>query len=308
MYSAFSGRELAQLKSDRGLSICVCLPALDEVSTISPICTEIDTYLRGELRLVDELVVVDCGSEDGTVERARSSGAQVFQSAALAPTMSFGGKGEALWKSLSVIDSNIVVWLDSDVSNFESAWVVELLRPLLEGHALMSKGSYRRPLRENGRVQAHGGGRVTELVARPLICALWPSLAHLKQPLAGETASFTSLLRELPFLSGYAVELGLIVGFAGRYGSDAITDVDLGVRQHRNRPLEELGQMSFEIIHGAALLLEAERRSSGLDLSGVLTQPRGATVMTHHADIRRLAPRVALDEPSTTHDLASAQP
>lgn len=307
MSSASSGRALAQLKADRGLSICVCLPALNEEATISSICTRIDTELRRELRLVDELIVIDCSSRDRTVERALTSGATVFQSADLGPDMSFGGKGEALWKSLSVIDSTIVVWLDSDVSNFEAAWVVELLGSILEGHALMTKGSYRRPLLEDGRLHHHGGGRVTELVARPLINALWPSLAHLKQPLAGETASFTSLLRELHFLSGYAVELGLVVEFARHYGSDSIRDVDLGVRRHRNRPLEELGRMSFEIIHGAGLLLEAEHRTAGLDLSGVLTQPRGSTVTTHLIDIRRLAPRATLDD-SFTDNVAMAQP
>lgn len=306
MSSASSGRDLARLKTDRGLTICVCLPALNEEATISSICARIDTELRREVQLVDELIVIDCGSGDRTVERARNSGATVFQSAALGPNMSFGGKGEALWKSLSAINSSIVAWLDSDVSNFEAVWVVDLLRSLLEGQALMAKGSYRRSLGENGRLLDHGGGRVTELVARPLINALWPSLAHLKQPLAGETASFTSLLRQLHFLSGYAVELGLVVEFARHYGSDSIRNVDLGVRNHRNRSLEELGRMSFEIIHGAALLLEAEHRTPSLDLCGVLTQPRGSTATTHHIDIRRLTPRVALSDSFTTDDLAAA--
>jgi glucosyl-3-phosphoglycerate synthase len=186
------------------------------------------------------------------------------------------------------------VWVDSDVSNFDTHWVVELLAPLLTGKALMTKGSYRRPLSLNGSVEEDGGGRVTELLARPLINALWPELTHVRQPLAGECAGFTSLLRDVPFLSGYAVELGLLVEFAHRYGPDSICDVDLGTRMHRNRPLREVAKISFEIIHGAAGLLEAHRRTPNLNLSNVLIQPGDLTDSVHHVDIRRLPPRIAL--------------
>ena len=294
MSSVSSGRELVQLKRARGLSVAVCLPALNEQDTIGTICQETTVGLRDGLGLVDELLVVDSGSEDDTVLRAREAGATVFRSSHLAPELPFGGKGEALWKSLAATNCSIIVWVDSDVCNFDSNWVVELLAPLLAGKALMTKGSYRRPLSTNGSVDEDGGGRVTELLARPLINALWPELVHVKQPLAGECASYTSLLREVPFLTGYAVELGLLVEFAHRYGPDSICDVDLGTRMHRNRPLREVAKMSFEIIHGAAGLLEAHQRTPRLNLSNVLVQPGDLTDSIHHVDIRRLPPRIAL--------------
>jgi glucosyl-3-phosphoglycerate synthase len=147
MSSVSSGDELAQAKKDRGQSICVCLPALNEEATIGRICEQIHTELCRGIELVDDLIVIDCGSQDGTVKQARRNGARVFQSAELTPQIAFGGKGEALWKSLSAAGNNtIMVWLDSDVSNFDATWVVRLVQPLLEGQALMTKGSYRRPL------------------------------------------------------------------------------------------------------------------------------------------------------------------
>jgi glucosyl-3-phosphoglycerate synthase len=294
-----SGDQIARAKKDRGQSICVCLPALNEETTIGSICEQIHTELCGGIELVDELLVIDCGSQDETVKHAEANGARVFQSAELAPQIAFGGKGEALWKSLGAARNNtIMVWLDSDVSNFDAAWVVKLVRPLLEGQALMTKGSYRRPLTTDDGGRNEEGGRVTELLARPLINALWPSLAHLRQPLAGECASFTSLLCELPFLSGYSVELGVLVEFARRYGGDSITDVDLGIRKHRNRSLDELGRMSFEILHGAVRLLEAERRIPGLDVYSVLSQPQGATTVLHQVNVRRFERQATLGDAS----------
>jgi glucosyl-3-phosphoglycerate synthase len=298
MSSVSSGSDLALLKRDRGQTVTVCLPALNEEATIGAICDEVTTLMRGG-GLVDELLVIDSGSEDDTVRVARAAGAIVHRSAELLPSIPFGGKGEAMWKSLAATESSIVVWLDADVANFEGRWVVELLAPLLQGRALLIKGSYRRPLTMNGSIDEDGGGRVTELLARPLINALWPNLAHVRQPLAGECAGYTSLMRNVPFLSGYAVELGLLVEFAHQYGGDAITDVDLGMRIHRNRPLREVGKMSFEIIHGALSLLESHNRATDLILSNVLVQPGDTVDSVHHVDIRRLPPRTTLIEAPT---------
>ena len=306
MSSISSGRGLASLKKERGLSVAVCLPALNERQTIGRICKEIGGELRDELGLVDKLFVVDSGSVDDTVLRAQETGADVYRTSQLAPDIPSGGKGEALWKSLDATNCSIIVWIDSDVSNFETDWVVELLRPLLTGRALMTKGSYRRPLSTNGCVDENGGGRVTELLARPLINALWPELARVKQPLAGECASFTSLLLEVPFLSGYAVELGLLVDFAHRYGPDSICNVDLGTRTHRNRPLADVAKMSFEILHGAARLLETHRRTPHLNLSNVFIQPGELTDSIHHVEIRRLPPRVSLIESLEQNDAVMA--
>jgi glucosyl-3-phosphoglycerate synthase len=296
MSSVSSGNDLARMKNERGHRVGVCLPALNEADTIGPICDEVDLRLRRELGLVDELLVVDCGSQDNTRAQARRHGAEVVQITDIAPDIRFGGKGEALWKSLATTDCSIIVWLDSDVANFEASWVVKLLEPLLRGEALLTKGSYRRPLLTEDSVQADGGGRVTELLARPLISALWPQLAQIRQPLAGECAGFTSLLRDLPFLSGYAVELGVLVQFANRFGIDSIRDVDLGARIHRNRPLRDLARMSFEIVQGAFSLLEAEGRTPALQLSNVLVQPGDLTETVHQVDIRLLPPRHSLAE------------
>ena len=286
MFSVFSGRALARVKRQRDLKIAVCLPTLNEEATVGDICDRISADLISELGLVDELLVIDCGSTDATVEAALQRGAEVFATSAIAPAMDLGGKGEALWKSLSISDCDIIVWLDSDVSNFTSSWVVDLLGPLLTGQALLTKAFYRRHLRD----EEEGGGRVTELLARPLINALWPAIGHLRQPLAGECASFTRLLRDIPMLSGYAVELGLMAEFARRYGGSSIAQVDLGVRRHRNRPLHQLALTSFDIIRGAGLLLESEGRPvmGGLNNTFIGSGTTGDTYSSH---VRRLPPR-----------------
>jgi glucosyl-3-phosphoglycerate synthase len=296
---------VSRLKRERGITLSACVPTLNEEETIVGVCREITT-LRGRGGLVDELVVIDSGSDDDTVHLARAEGATALLARELAPAgqPNGGGKGEAMWKSLSAVNGDIIVWLDADVVNFSAGWLPKLSAPLLTSEALLTKAFYRRPLLRQGDAFEEGGGRVTELVARPLINALWPALAYIRQPLAGECAGFTSLLRKMPFLTGYAVELGLLVAFAERHGDDRIAQVDLGVRLHRNRPLHELARTSFEIIHGAALLLEDEGRTGDLRLSPTLVQQGSA----HRVDVHRLPPREVVDSSSASRPTRSSPP
>jgi glucosyl-3-phosphoglycerate synthase len=236
--------------------VSVCLPARDEAATIGRIVAAVRRDLIEREGLVDEIVVIDDGSTDDTARVAVAEGALVFAESAILPELPSGtGKGNALWKSLYVCRGDVICWLDADIRNFNTDFVTRLVRPLIDDReVLFTKGYYRRPL--NGLPS--GGGRVTELVARPLISHWFPGLRDIIQPLSGEYAGRREILEELPFVEGWGVELALLVDLAQRYGTDAITQVDLGVREHRNRPLDELGPQAL------AIFLAAMRRS-GVD-------------------------------------------
>jgi glucosyl-3-phosphoglycerate synthase len=219
--------------------IVVCIPARDEVRTIGAIVSCIRTHLLDGAGLVDEIIVVDDGSADGTAAEALRSGATVVSGPGL-------GKGEAMAAARSRGD--YVVFLDGAVENFAAHYVTGLLGPLLCGSGkVLVKGSYARPLGD----QPTGGGRVTELVAKPLISLLFPDLCGVDQPLAGETALRSDVLDDLELSGGYGVEIGLLVDVWRRFGTEAIAQVDLGERRHRNRPLSELGPQAREVIEAA---------------------------------------------------------
>ena len=212
--------------------------------------------------LVDEIVVVDSGSTDRTAQVAAEAGALVVAAADIAPGLGHvRGKGEALWKSLHVLDGDIVTWIDTDISNIQPRFVYGLLGPLLkESRIQYVKGFYQRPIREGDKLLSEGGGRVTELMARPLINLFFPELSGIIQPLAGEYAGRRALLESVPFYTGYSVEIGLLVDILEAQGISAIGQVDLERRIHRNQPLGNLSQMSYVILQGAIRKLEERHR------------------------------------------------
>jgi glucosyl-3-phosphoglycerate synthase len=258
---------LAARKRAMGLTVSVVLPARNEAPTIRGVVAAVSTLADV---LVDEIVVVDGGSTDGTPDIAAASGARVHQADMILPT--FGpslGKGDSLWRSLTVTGGDIVVFLDTDVRNPDPKFVAGLLGPLLsETSVHLVKAFYERPVKLDRVQYPTGGGRVNELTARPLINLWWPQLAGLVQPLSGEYAARRTLLEQLPFFTGYGVELGMLIDTLDLLGPDAIAQVDLATRIHRNQPLPALSRMAFGILQVAARRLADEGRAvypPGLD-------------------------------------------
>lgn len=241
--------DLLRLKEQGGHRITVALPALDEAATIGPICETIGSELRERVPFVDELLVIDSGSSDATIEIATATGATVYRGAELTELGNIYGKGDCLWRSLTVATGDIIVWLDSDTRNLHEGFVLDLVAPLLVNRQfVMTKAFYDRPLVTQEEVLATGGARVTELAVRPLLQLFYPELVGIIQPLSGEYAGFTDVWRSLPFFTGYGVEIGLLVDVAERFGIGSIAQVDLGVRLHRNRSVLELGRASFQVV------------------------------------------------------------
>lgn len=258
----WAAAELVAAKEGRTVS--VVLPALDEAETIGPVIDTITPMLGG---LVDELIVLDSGSTDDTAARAAAAGARVvYREEALPEVPVRAGKGEALWRSLAATSGDIVVFIDSDLLDPDPMFVPRLVGPLLTATGLqLVRGFYRRPLRLGGGEDATGGGRVTELVARPLLAALRPELSCVLQPLGGEYAGTRELFTSVPFAPGYGVEIGILIDTYDKYGLDAIAQVNLGLRVHRNRPLHELAPMSRQIV--ATLLNRCGIPDSGTGLT-----------------------------------------
>ncbi len=243
----FDAAQLVEAKAGRTVS--VCLPAHNEATTVASIVQVIREQLVERHRLVDELLVIDDHSTDATATVASAAGAGVIDAASVLGAYPNGpGKGRALWKSVFASSGDIVVWCDADVTNFSTAFIVGILGPLLTASdVLYSKGFYRRPLGTGGE----GGGRVTELVARPLLSLLYPHLTDLVQPLSGEYGGYRHVLERVPFVIGYGVEIGLLIDLSERFGIDSLAQVDLGVRRHRNRPLSQLGPQAMTIMQVA---------------------------------------------------------
>ncbi|HSI99709.1 MAG TPA: glucosyl-3-phosphoglycerate synthase [Patescibacteria group bacterium] len=254
--------KLLALKERHNVTISVGLPTLNEEKTVGTVIKRVKGALMDRVPLIDQLVVIDSNSEDRTVEIATELGVPVFRHPEILPeTGSHVGKGEALWKSLHVLDGDIVAWIDTDISNIQPRFVYGLLGPLLrEPKIQYVKGFYQRPIRQGDIHQAEGGGRVTELMARPLINLFFPELSGMIQPLSGEYAGRRDLLERLPFFTGYAVEIGLLIDILEQAGLSAIGQVDLERRIHRNQPLGNLSQMSYVILQGAIRKLEERHR------------------------------------------------
>ncbi|MBV8540246.1 MAG: glucosyl-3-phosphoglycerate synthase [Pseudonocardiales bacterium] len=240
----------------RGRTVSVVMPALNEEATVGALVGELRSLVGG---LVDELVVMDSGCTDRTAEVARAAGARVVHRTDVLPELKpWPGKGEVLWRSLAATSGDLLVFIDSDLVDFDSGFVPALLGPLLlrlrraRQRVALVKGFYRRPLRIESPDAGTLGGRVTELLARPLLNTLRPELAGVVQPLGGEYAASRAFLESVPFAAGYGVEIGLLLDAHTSYGLDGLAQVNLGVRKHRNRSLLELGVMSRQIL-GAAL-------------------------------------------------------
>ncbi len=237
---------LVEAKRRLDLAISVCLPARDEEATVGAIVAGVREQLVDGTGLVDEVVVVDDGSVDATAALARAAGARVVRAdETLADLPSGSGKGNALWKSLYACDGDLLCWLDADIRNFDPHFVTRLVAPLLTTpDVALVKGFYRRPLAG----EPSGGGRVTELMARPALSYLFPTLTRFVQPLAGEYAGRRVVLESIPFVEGWGVEIGMLIDVASRFGVHAVAQVDLGVREHRNRPLVELGPQAMAVL------------------------------------------------------------
>jgi glucosyl-3-phosphoglycerate synthase len=251
------------LKEKQGLTVSLVLPTLNESETIGPIVRRAVREMQERYPLLDEILVIDSDSTDDTIAIARAEGARVITHPEVLPRYgSFRGKGEALWKSLFETTGDIVVWADTDVRNWHHRMVYGTLGPLLvEPRLQYVKGYYQRPIVEAGVLKEGGGGRVTELVARPLINLFFPELSGMIQPLSGEYAGRRSLLEQIPFFTGYAVEIGHLIDAAERAGIEGLGQVDLERRVHRNQELEGLSRMSFVILQAVMKRLEERRRA-----------------------------------------------
>jgi glucosyl-3-phosphoglycerate synthase len=270
-WATWTPEELVAAKG--GATISVVLPARDEEGTVGDVVAAIRADLVAALPLVDEIVVMDSDSRDRTAQVAARAGARVVACSDVVPELGTRpGKGEALWKSLFVTSGDLLVFVDADLVDVGSHYVTGLLGPLLtQPDVALVKAFYDRPLVTEEGVSPHGGGRVTELVARPLLNLLWPGLAGLVQPLSGEYAGRRAALERLPFACGYGVEIGMLLDLVGSYGIEVLAQVDLGHRVHRHQPDTALGAMAAEILVTALRRLP---RAPELSVDAGLTQFR----------------------------------
>jgi glucosyl-3-phosphoglycerate synthase len=225
-----------------GQRISLCIPAKDEEATVGLLVQAVTRDLVERVPLVDEVLVIDDRSADATAAVAAAAGARVVAIDDVLPELEpRTGKGEALWKSVVAAEGDIIVWVDADLRRFDTNFVTGLVAPLVTDPGVdFVKGWY-----------AREGGRVTELVARPVLALLFPHLAVFAQPLAGEYGGRRSLLEQLPFVGGYGVDIGLLIDVAARIGLSRMAQVDLGVRVHRNRPLDELSPQAIAVLRTA---------------------------------------------------------
>lgn len=250
---------LAARKAELGLSLTVVLPAREVASTVGEIVDGIRD-LNERAPLVDQVAVVDAGSADGSADVAREHGAEVYQQDELLPD--FGpaiGKGDAMWRALSIARGDLVAYLDSDTTDFDARFVCGLLGPMLDDPEVrFVKGAYSRPFRSPDGEVLDDAGRVTELTAKPLFSLFFPELCGFGQPLSGEIAAPRSLLASIPFCTGYAVEAAMMIDVLRAVGLDAMAQVELGTRHNRYQPLFALGAMAYAVLRGVLARLGPE--------------------------------------------------
>lgn len=251
-HSLFSDLDrLVAIKRQRDITISLCLPTLNEEKTIAKEIVIMKSELMTRYPVLDEIIVVDSGSTDNTRQIARNFGAQVHQANDILPGLrKFKGKGENLWKALYIAEGDIIVYLDADIKNIHHRFVYGLVGPLLLHDSIKyAKAFYDRPIAiGKNKMRPTGGGRVTELVIRPLFSLFFPELTQIIQPLSGEYAGYRDLFDKIPFPIGYGVETSLILDIYEKWGLDVIAQVDLDRRIHRNQDTKALGRMAFAIL------------------------------------------------------------
>jgi glucosyl-3-phosphoglycerate synthase len=280
-HSAFSAQRIAAQCAQRGIGVDVCLPARECAATVGEIVTVLSA-LR-EAGAIDRIVVVDAASPDATAEVAERAGAEVWQEAELLP--SFGpvlGKGDAMWRACSRLEGELVCFLDADSERFSADFATGLIGPLVcEPDVSFVKAFYRRPLDGAGE----GGGRVNHLTARPALALLYPQLAQIRQPLAGEVAARRELLAQLPFATGYGVEVAMLIDVWRAVGLGAIAQVDLDEHHNRHQPLAALAPMALTVLATIARRVEQEGRLA--PASGASRDDDGGDAIAEHAPVER---------------------
>jgi glucosyl-3-phosphoglycerate synthase len=267
---ALGDRDIAAVAAAKaGRTVSVCIPCRDEATTIGPLARMIRAELVERTGLVDELIVLDDRSTDDTAAVAADAGATVVPIGDVHARHGVGdGKGNALWATLAASRGDIVVWCDGDVTSFRPDWVARLVAPLLDDASVgLVKAFYRRPTDEGG------GGRTTELVARPLLSLYVPELADVRQPLSGEFAGRRDVMEAIPFVEGWGVEIAMLVDLAARFGPGIIAQTDLGTRLHRHRSLHELSVQAAEV---TAALLARVKGAPPLPPEPTLTRADGS--------------------------------
>ena len=264
-YEQFSDlRELGRKKAERGLTLSAVLPGRNVADTVGEIVGEMHAVNEraGETPLIDQIMVVDADSPDGTGEVAAAAGAEVYSENDLMDT--YGGchgKGDAMWRSLTVARGDLVMFIDADTRDFKPQLVYGILGPILHVPQIRYvKAAYRRPFKSHETVEIDGGGRVTELSAKPLFNLFYPELTGFVQPLAGEFVADRELFCSIPFLTGYAVETGIMIDVLKKVGLGAMAQVDLGERQNRHQPLRDLSRMSYSVLRAVARRLRQDGR------------------------------------------------
>ena len=257
---------LVEEKQKKNLKISLCLPTLNEEKTIAKEIIIMKSELMTRYPLVDELIVIDSGSTDNTVDIASSFGADVYDANDILPDLDqFKGKGENLWKALYITKGDIIVYIDADIKNIHHRFAYGLIGPLLlDDQIKYTKAFYDRPISiGKNKIRPTGGGRVTELVIRPLFSLFFPELTQIIQPLSGEYAGYREIFENIPFPIGYGVETSMILDIYDKWGLDVIAQVDLDRRIHRNQDTKALGRMAFAILK---TFINRQRRSGLIEL------------------------------------------